>query len=174
VSRIKNEFKKISIRGRLAYGAKCIEYYLSQYQVRHRLFSKVLDEIWKFTTSNELDKWDQRIVEFTPDCLVDNHPDNRPEDYEYISAVEFFALKRLFLESPTDLIDLIQLTIEIGTGNLYGGTGEYSQFTMRPTLEVYKITQRTLRPWPDVKSFKISPYHEFHGWGERIERTRFE
>lgn len=172
--KIMQQFKQISIRGRLAFGAKCIESYLGQYNIMHRLLNKVLDVIWEFTTSNQLDKWDEKVNDFIPDSVLDNHPQNVPEEYPFLKKEEFFELKKLYQELPNDLIKLIQHTIEIGISNLYGGTGHYSAITLEHTIQVYEVARKSLDELPDVNKFLVSTFDEYHGWGNNIDRKRFD
>jgi hypothetical protein len=71
-----------------------------------------------------------------------------------------------------DLIKLISETIEIGISNLYGGTGEYSKYSLIPTLEVYKIAEKIISKKPDVDNFVQFKYSESNGWGNKFTKQK--
>src|SRR5687768_15520281 len=114
-----NNFKEISIRGRLAYGVTCLEKALEQFNIKNDLIEKeVLPVIWEFTKSTDLAKWEESI--------------NKIDPLNEVSG----PLKDLYGQLPSFIPEMISNVIEIGAGNLYGGTGEYSLSTLQPLKRV--------------------------------------
>src|SRR5437763_11753190 len=91
---IVNSFKEISIRGRLAYGATCLEHALAHHGIRHELVdSIVLSRIWTFTNSTDLGLWEESIKKIDPVCLFDDKRTSVLSDQEN-------ALKQLYESMP--------------------------------------------------------------------------
>ncbi|WP_047547413.1 hypothetical protein [Psychroserpens sp. Hel_I_66] len=166
--------KKISIRGRLAYGMKCLEQYVKENEINDELIDKVFDILWEFTTSDELDVWDEKISDFNPKHILNIKPEKIESEYPTITINEYYELKKFYENSDTDFISMIEKVIEIGTGNLYGGTDEYSSWTLEPTLEVIKMSELKLEHIPDITKFKSFEYSEDKGWGKKINRVTCE
>jgi hypothetical protein len=149
---IETVFKKISIRGRFAFGVKCIESYVSENKIEIDSIDKLLTLLWEFTESESLHLWDEKISDLNPTNILGVEYEKFPNDFPTIDAAEYKELKKIYQNLYKDLIKLISETIEIGTSNLYGGTGEYSSHSLKPTIEVYKITEKLLLKMPDVNS----------------------
>lgn len=167
---IKEKFKKISIRGRFAFGMKCIEQYKKENVIKDRWISKLINALWEFTTSNELDVWDEKIRDLDPSNILDSHPNNKASDYETLTENDFKELKICYQNLNIDFINLIGYVLEIGTRNLYGGTGTYSKFTLEPTMQVYELSTKILDEIPKIENFIKFTYKEEHGWGKIINK----
>lgn len=171
---IENHFKTISITGRLAFAIKCLEQYIKEQKLESTWLDRLIDVLWDFTTSEDLGKWDKKISNLDPNNIIDTHPDNKASDYDFLTASEFNELKTYYAGISEALSLLIDLTMDIGTSNLYGGTGEYSKYTLESTVRVYWFAKENIDKIPDINKFKISPYSEDRGWGNNIERSAFD
>lgn len=171
---IEKVFKKISIRGRFAFGVKCIERYISENKIEIKSIDKLLTQLWEFTESENLDVWDEKISDLNPTNILEIEYEKFPDDFPTIDASKYKELKKNYQNLNQDLIKLISKTIEIGTSNLYGGTGAYSNHSLIPTIEVYKIAEKSLSKMPDVNSFIQFRFSEFNGWGNKIVRHNIE
>ena len=168
--RLNNKIKDISIRGRFAFGVKCLEQYISENNIESKWIEKLLNTLWEFTSSERLDIWDEKIKELDPWNILDTHPDNKAGDYKTLSEKEFYELKGFYNSLDKEFINMVGNAIEIGTGNLYGGTGEFSNETLQPTLELIKIAKNQLKNIPSMESFGFSKFSEKHGWGNEFDR----
>ena len=156
--KIVDNLREISIRGRLAYGASCLENAIRYFDVKDDLLEKeVLSRIWAFTSSSDLSEWDKSVTEIDPVYVLH---ENRPSG----------PLKILYKTLPSDIPDLISDVIEIGAGNLYGGTGDYSPFSLNPLERVIIKCISLQIELPQLEPFKKSRFTEEHGWG--IERDK--
>ena len=161
-----NTFKDVSIRGRLAYGAICLEQALAQFHIDHPLLHElVLARIWAFTSASDLGEWDEKIREVDPFIVVDSAPLNQEPEPATLSRVTFKDLRDLYQNIPCEISCLISEVIEIGTANLYGGTGEYSTFTLEALKAVIQHCVSLKIPLPEIEPFKKSKFSEHHGWG---------
>jgi hypothetical protein len=159
-SEIINSLKGISIRGRLAYGASCLENALIHLGIQDDLLEDVLSQIWQFTSSNDLGEWDQLINKVTPVSKLD---ENKPTDPLYL----------LYLDLSPDVVNMISDVIEIGAGNLYAGTDNYSPYSLEPLLRVIDRCLALKIELPVMDSFKKSPFSEKHGWGMERDKNYY-
>ena len=51
------EFKTISVRGKLAFGAICIEKYIDEKKLNEPWLQILVDTIWEFTSENDSLRW---------------------------------------------------------------------------------------------------------------------
>jgi len=155
-----NSLKEISIRGRVAYGASCLENTLLHHGIQDDLLENILSRIWKFTNSTDLGEWDQLINKVDPVCILD---ENKPTDPLYL----------LYQRLPPDIVNMISDVIEIGTGNLYGSTDNYSPSSLEPLLRVIDKCVTLKIELPKLDSFKKSTFSEYHGWGLERDKSFF-
>lgn len=165
-------FKTISIRGRFAFGVMSIEEYLSENKIENPWIEKLLILLWEFTNSENLDVWDEKISDINPKNILEVDYEMFPNDFPTITTSEYNELKKLYQNLDEDLIKLISNTIEIGTSNLYGGTGEYSKFSLIPTIEVYKTAKKIILNVPNIEKFIQFKFSESNGWGTRFTKQK--
>ncbi|MEP0265875.1 hypothetical protein [Dokdonia sp.] len=170
---LESKIKKISIRGRLAFGINCIENYLTENNIVNQYMVMLVDTLWEATTSERLDLWEKKISDLDPSNILDPHPENFPSDYKLLTETAFYELKTFYINADEKFIFLIENTIEIGIGNLYGGTQKYSPTTLASTLDVHKIAISVLKEIPDINKFQFSKFSEHSGWGNPIKRINF-
>ena len=79
----------------------------------------------------------------------------------------------LYQSLPPDIVNVISDVIEIGAGNLYGGTGDHSLFSLEPLIRVIERCITLKIKLPELDSFKKSPFSEKHGWGFERDKSYF-
>jgi hypothetical protein len=124
------------------------------------LFTVVFPKIWEFISSDDLGEWEQSIKDVDPVCVLDSNDDSE--------------LKELYSELPRYIVSTVGNVIEIGTANIYGGTGNNSPNTLEPLAAVIQTMARVKIPLPDIEPFKKSGFNEFHGWGYKQTRDFFK
>jgi len=152
--------KRISIRGRVAYGACCLENAMLHFKIKNDVLDEVIWRIWTFTSSNNLDEWDELTNEVNPICILD---ENIPSDPLFL----------LYTALPFDLVDMVSEVIEIGVGNLYAGTGEYSPSTLEHLINVIEKCMILKIELPVFAHFERSSFSEEHGWGLERDKSFF-
>jgi len=140
-----NILKEISIRGRLAYGVSCLQNALLHFGIQYDLLESVLSQIWEFTSSKNLEEWDQSINKVDPICILE---EDKPTD----------PLLLVYQALPFEIVSMISDVIEIGAGNLYGGTADHSPFSLNPLLRVIEKCITLKIRLPELDSFKKSPF----------------
>ena len=155
-----NDFNYISIRGRLAFGMTCLEKLVSSLNLDHPLLQTIVfPKIWEFTSTDDVGEWEQRINDVDPLCVLDDKADS--------------DLKTLYNKLPKDIVATISDVIEIGTANIYGGTGDNSPMTLEPLNSVINTMTKLKVPLPDINTFKKSSFSQFHGWGDNQTRDYY-
>jgi hypothetical protein len=164
--------KQLSIRSRMALGITCLERLLKGFAIAHPL-CKVIDHLWEFTSSNQLDDWLDIAYEMAPDCILDPHP-TAIENFSFLSTDFVKELKTTYNSLPDDIIKAIEAVISIGMNNIYSGVENYRPRTLQPLREVLKITQSNEVSIPDIDIFLRSPFSEQDGWGEARSKQFFQ
>lgn len=169
-NRFEKKLKSISIRGRFAFGVKCLEQYVNENNIEGKWIDKLLNTLWEFTTSERLDLWDEKINDLDPWNILDTHPENKAEGYKSLTGKEFYDLKDFYASLDKGFVEMIGNTIEIGTRNLYGGTGKFSNETLQPTLELTRVAKNLLNNIPKIEDFEFSRFSEQNGWGNKFDK----
>lgn len=159
--------KQTSIRGRMAIGIFCLEETLKKENINASLLSELLDKLKSFTSSNQLDKWDSLINEYDPITILDTHPDNKLDDYDFLDSKKAVDLKNLYSNINKAILEMISDVIEIGTANLYGGTGQFSEYSLTPLLKVIKDSTNNEPVKINIEKIAYSsPFNQENGWGK--------
>jgi hypothetical protein len=167
------EFKNISIRGRMAFGIKCLEIALLREGFNQPVLSTLLERLKEFVENDRLDIWEQRVGDVAPYSILDDHPENNYQEYETVSIDEIEQLKDIYISMPEAIVNLIDLVIKIGESNLYAGVGDYSEDSFDAISEVVREVRLLNIDLPDVKRYMISPFTEYGGWGYKRSISDF-
>lgn len=145
---IEDIFGSISVRGRVAYGAACLETAASALQARTEKMGEFLELLWSFTSVILFDEWEERAEAFRTEL-------------ETFSSI--FGLEGLEEEDKTLLFQLQREALEAATENLKKGQ---SGFTLEPTIRLVKLMWKNGLPLPSMKPFRRSSIEESGGWGD--------
>lgn len=157
--------KQISIRGRFAFCLACLHNAMRQEKVDNQSLSVVFERMSSFLTTDKLDEWEKQVVEVSPDTIFDTHSDNDFNNYETISASELSGLKTIYEKLPPVILELIDLTINVGLSNLYGGTSDYSPHSLVPTLKVVELMKGNAFELPPLQQYSRFSFSDNNGWG---------
>lgn len=166
--------KLVSIRGRMAFGTRCLEIALARYGYEEPVLRILLKRLYEFVESEQkLNSWDRRITDVAPMSILDEHPDNYLDEYETITEEQALALKGVYQSMAHEVIDLIDSVIYIGLSNLYGGVDEYSPSSLSKVARVISTMSSLDLPVPDVSPYMMSPFTELGGWGKRRSMSEY-
>ncbi len=146
---IETFFEAVSVRGRVAYGAACLEKTVDALQARTPKMSEFLDFLWGFTSTILFDEWEEKA-----------------KAYSVGSIAAFSKLFRLEGLEESDLSLLYQVqneALETAFANLTGGQ---MGFTMEPTIRLVKLMWKNGFDLPSMKQFRLSSFSESSGWGD--------
>jgi hypothetical protein len=160
------EIDQISINGRFAFGVSCLEIVCKVWNVKSQPLDYLVEQLWKFTSSNQLGIWIDETLKMLPDYWGGD-----PSDFsdKYAEAFGFINLDERRQKVLTTLIEEV---VNIGNENLFAGF--VSEYTRTPTLKVGAILDGEGIQLPSLDRFKRSHVSESHGWGERVPPSFFQ
>lgn len=169
---------RISIRGRMALGARCFDDACAHFGLDAPEIRALSDWFWSFTDARDLGVWEasdpsgitdaQELMMVTTDPAVTHGPSwaQVPDAASQVPA----ALMRM----PLGLVVMgVLIYDEIGRGNLYSGVVDHSPHTWEATLRMLSCLQQMGLPIPDLQPFLRSPFTEDRGWGDPRPREFF-
>lgn len=156
-----NEFKSISIRGRMAYLLCSFKKLLLYYNCSVDDWKIILEKLWKYTSVEYFDDWMYEMAEYLPNSVVEDSL----EDVEFISEEEFTFYKQLYLSTEDDIKEMIQIIFELGTCEIYSKIKNNSNSTLEKLKEGVSLLQKNNIKLIDIEPFKKYRYCENNGWG---------
>jgi hypothetical protein len=168
----RDDFKMVSIRGRLAYAISCLENALKYYKCNTTDWRIVLEQLWTYTDIQFFDDWHYTIAEILPESVLESNIFD-VDDHEYINEMQFICLHNLYSNTNNEIKDIIQFIFNIGICEFYGKLENYGQLTL-DNMEVlinYMISNSI--PLPDMSRFKVFYYDDGNGWGEKFSGIKY-
>lgn len=163
-----NDFKKISMNGRMAYIILCIEkYLLSMYPDTD--WSILSDRMWSVTNSY-WDEWDDMFIEIIPEYLFefDTYDDS---NFEILSREDYNYFCELLRDRDSSLNNLLLKLHDLQTIYCYtyikGDGTEASEIV----ISASKILADNNIDLPDINAVSFSSFSEKNGWGEMFDGT---
>lgn len=166
------DFKNISIRGRVAYGIACLERALLVYHCQNSMWNSVLEKLWSYTSVKYLDDWYYEIAEYLPDSISET-TEYISSEFEFLSEEQFNDLKILYGESNIIIEKLFRLIFEMGTIDIYGKLEKHSMNTLDKLGEILKIMNIANIELPEIQFFLKYRYEDNNGWGECIDGKEY-
>ena len=154
-------FKNISIRGRVAYLLSSFEKLLLYHNCEKAEWHGILDKLWTYTSIKFLDDWMYMIAEYMPNSILQDSFD----DAEYITQQEFERLKEIYGKSHNDIRIFMQIIYECATCELYSKLYDYSPITLRKIEDAVNILVENGIELVDIQPFKQYVFDEANGWG---------
>ncbi len=158
-----DDFKNISIRGRVAYLLCSLEKLLIYRNAEPSDWNWVLEKLWQYTDMEWLDDW--MSVELLPECILEDGP----EEFELISESEHCKLRELYGKNTDDINRMMEIIHNVGTYELYGSIPEHSPATLAKMQEAVDLLEAEGIDPPDPKPFKEYEFSENRGWGRRFD-----
>src|SRR5688500_18590466 len=169
---------RISIRGRMALGARCFDDACAYFGLDDPEMRALSDCFWSYTSAMDLGVWETTIpdgaphvhelMQVTSDPFVTTGPSwkNTPDSASRTPPS--------YMRMPLGLAVLVVLIYdEIGAGNLYAGVTYDSPGTRDGTLRMLGCMRQMGLPLPALEPFLRSPFTEDEGWGHPRPREFF-
>lgn len=156
------EFKRISIRGRMAYLLCLFEKLLIRFGCKYEEWNWIMDKLWQFTEVEYVDDWMYEIAELLPECILED----QPEAFEYLSKEEYNKLKHIYSNINDEINRMMIIIFELGTVEIYSKVLDYSPDTLEKLQEAFEIMKDNKIELIEIKPFKQYPFVEGDGWGE--------
>ena len=190
------QFKKISIRGCVAYGICCLENALEYYKIQGEGWNFLLKKLWWYTelsAENDpnrgnclpLERWWALIGEIFPKYQKNvgwnydelkaqlHNDDNIPTPRELDLLLESY-------NQTNDVIDeLVICVYDIGTNDLWAGIRKTSPATLMGVQKLLDIMYKQKLPLPPKEPFEKYVFHkkgwdyDLHGFGEMFDGTQY-
>lgn len=175
-----NKIKKLSIRGRFAYGLICLEILKEKLNQNLPEFELLIENMWKITNTDKLGWWQTEFIENNPLVLIEDYKlmtegkvtfeqigfETIQNETEFESKISFMKL----LKEP--IPSIIDKLCQIANQNISAGCGQYSELTLLPTIELIKIIENSqIVKRPDIQIVEFSQFSENNGWGDKFDRV---
>lgn len=168
------QFNKISIRGRYAFGMKCMETALVKFNINDDLLNRVIQKAWEFTTTQALDDWEDELSDLTPDCLMEIDIEEVEDNALGLSKDELIRLKMTYEKLPQFILEIFHYTLWIGYEHLYSVVPNESPETLKYIKNIIRLMQQNNLPTPSIEKYLSLKFSEDSGWGKEISRSYFD
>ena len=78
----------------------------------------VLDCLWDFTSTNNMEDWGDRVSEIIPNNLLE-FKSYEESEFEFIDESTYFTLKKLYIDSDESINIMIQQIYYLGCSYAY-------------------------------------------------------
>ncbi len=162
----KNDFKKISIRGRVAFAICCLESIIIANRYDINDWSVLLNKLWMIAELEVVSDWLYIVAE----CLPENILEVASYDYgsfQYINEDEYEQLYELYSKCREDIWELIEIIFDLGTAQMYSNIKGFSEATLSELEKVITFMKAKNIDMPSVSQFRMLLYCD--GWGEPFD-----
>lgn len=170
IEKMREDLKLISIRGRVAYGILCFEHVLIVSDAKTSDWELVLNRLWEFTNSLELDEWQDRAVEVIPEVVLNSLFSS--DEFVTISELEFDTLSNLYRKETEDVLSILDEIYDVGSAELYGSVKGYSPYTLDRVMDILSVLQKYQIDPPAIEPLK--KYDFQGGFGIRFTNRDLE
>ncbi len=165
-----DEFKEISIRGRVAYVTCCLQNVLDIDKYDNEVINLILDKAWRFVEDDIIDSY-HCFLEVIPECILDPKADFL--EFETIEIDVYQKLNYLVKQWPNDINLIIDELSYLMSSDLYSTTGDHSADTLFHLKKIVSIMKKNNWLLPDISLFYHSRFEDGGGWGEPTSRNKF-
>ncbi|MBO4997327.1 MAG: hypothetical protein J6D02_04945 [Lachnospira sp.] len=163
-----NEFKRISLNGRVSYSIRCFENLLFYLDYNVEDWEIVLEYLWQFTSIKYLDDWNGIISEIIPENLLE-FMSYEEHDFEYLDEDTFRYLYKLYQNIDGKIDYLMSAIYYIGASHSYSVIQGYGQASFNRLTELINYMVKNHIPLPDIDSFRRFSIEENRGWGNKFD-----
>lgn len=161
------EFKSVSVRGRVAYAIRCLEETLLHYEYPLDQWEWVLEKLWTYTDIDYWDDWFYEIAEYVPESILECN--TYKSHFEYVSEEQFMLLYALYQKTNEATKKIIEIIFEMGTRELYGKVEHNSQLTLDFLLELRKLMKDHNIPMPSFEGYPRYSFNVNGGYGDDFD-----
>lgn len=163
-----DDFKKISLNGRVAYGISCFENTLIALNYNVNEWKIVLECLWEFTSIQYVDDWSGMVAEIIPENLLE-FKTYAEHDFEYLDEKNFKYLYNLYKNIDEKIDFMITAIYNIGTSHSYTIIVEHGQRSIDELEKLITYMTKNNIPLPDVKPFERFSIEENKAWGDKFD-----
>lgn len=148
---MQKELSQLSITGRMLYCLTCLENALSHFYIEGSESVFITDVIKNFEHTDNLSDWEELAEDILPTNLFDSN--FNITDFNSLQPNTILNIRRFYKDSPIDLVEIIDNTLQVGLNNLYGNTTDRSLVTLLPTLKVVELCLKNGIPLPSISDY---------------------
>lgn len=156
------QFKDISIRGRVAYLICSYEKLLLYFNYDKNDWTSLLEKLWSYTSIQYIDEWMYELAEYMPNSILNDTFDG----CEYIVEDDFYRLRDLYRQTNNDVLHFLDLIYQCATLEIYSKICDYSPLTIDIIQVAEDILVNNNISLVDVHSFRTYSFRYCNGWGE--------
>ena len=157
------QFRQISFRGRVAFGVSCFENALIALKYDSNDWKIVLNYLWKFTSIQYLDDWNDVVVELIPKNLLE-FKTYEEEEFERLSKDEYQVVE--------DSINVLFRHIyNLGISHVYTIIEEYGEDSLLSSEVLINFMIENKFPLPNIEPYLKFSIVENRGWGNKFIGT---
>lgn len=170
------DFKNITIRGRVAFAICCLENAIEFYNFQKLNWSLLLDFLWRYPLANEirgLAEWHQNEAECIAFCIMDQKPFEQSY-FEFITKDQYENFEMLYQNSNKTIWDLTNSIAAIGTQCLFSGVRDGAPQTLNELNDLIRMMNNEHIQLPlfsdfEKYSYPLNPDTDWIVWGEKID-----
>ncbi|MGE5472861.1 MAG: hypothetical protein ACM3UU_01430 [Ignavibacteriales bacterium] len=166
-----NNFKGISLNGRVAYGISCFENTLLFLKYDVSNWKMILELLWDFTSTENLEAWNDQIAEVIPENLLE-FKTYEQHDFEYLEESQFEYLYNLYQNIDNRIGILIRQIFYLGSSHSYSVIVDHGQRSLEELDRIITFMIDNSIPLPDIELFKRYSIDENKGWGNKFDGTK--
>lgn len=174
----KEDFLNITIRARFLFGLKCIKNAVDHFELNHLDWKLFFEFFLRYPTGPEiknLELWHENEAECIPFCVLE---DKKYEDkyFAFLSKEDYEYFYRLYKNTNSTVCELMNITAQIGTQNLYGGVRDGAKENLDLIGQIIYICNENDIELPDITFFKkwtvpIPAINDWVVWGDKINEN---
>jgi len=157
-------FRQVSMRGRVAYAIMCLEEAILQVAAEPGDWIWLLERLWKYTSADSLDLWQEETAEITPSVVLrcETYTEG---DFDRLTEDDFWSLRRVYSSTDPLLARLTDLVFDIGTLELFGAIEDGAPESLRSLDAVLMLMKAHSLRAPSARLVSESSFDSCHGWG---------
>ncbi|MES2776855.1 MAG: hypothetical protein V4722_21945 [Bacteroidota bacterium] len=163
-----NEFRNVSIRGRMAFGIICFENALKHFDYDVEDWQMILRELWSFTEIEYIDEWLYSFAEYKASSILEDLSFSE-KGFEKLTRSEYGILKKLYFNSDNLIQELTDLLFWLGTVEMYGQIVDNSPKTLEELQKIMNVMATNGIQLPQGSLFLKFSFTE-DGWGKGFTR----
>lgn len=166
---------QLSIRGRVLFGIKTIEQYILEHKLDNEILQVLLKNLWLFIEKDDLSFWESKIENYNPINILDVSEGNIYTNYDNLTEDDFNEIQKYYKNVNTNFLEIISLTIEIGSFYLYSGFSGFSHEFILLTNKLYSISNCMLEEPINISNiYQYYLVSKTNYWGERKNKILFK
>ena len=162
-----NDFKDISLRGRIAYGTMCAENYALKHHPE-RDWTFVFERLWSIAGDIFWDTWSSDVIDILPEYVSDNIAYD-PDDYDNLSEAEHERLCAVYRGMPGSWATIMREIVDMEQVYAYTSIPGCGQESLESLRHIVSILSGEGVELPDPQTVSFSSFSERKGRGEPFD-----